>query len=108
MEELFNKIALEIDNLKNKVFGKYSILNEEESLNKNVKDINNSNTQLENKKINLINNDNNNFIINTTKNMKFINNYYFELNQELNDEKKVNNNRDYEFTKNNNKYYLFL
>ena len=110
MEELGNKIVIEIDNLKNKVFGNYSILNEEENRNQNGKDINNSNTQLENKTINIINNDNNNSMINTNKKLKTINNYNFELNQELNDEKTVNNNIDYEFSKNgkyNNKYENF-
>ena len=110
MEELGNKIVIEIDNLKNKVFGNFSILNEEENRNQNGKDINNSNTQLENKTINIINNDNNNSMINTNKKLKTINNYNFELNQELNDEKTVNNNIDYEFSKNgkyNNKYENF-
>ena len=110
MEELGNKIVIEIGNLKNKVFGNYSILNEEENRNQNGKDINNSNTQLENKTINIINNDNNNSMINTNKKLKTINNYNFELNQELNDEKTVNNNIDYEFSKKgkyNNKYENF-
>ena len=110
MEELGNKIIIEIDNLKNKVFGNYSTLNEEENRNQNGKDINNSNTQLENKTINIINNDNNNSMINTNKKLKTINNYNFELNQELNDEKTVNNNIDYEFSKKgkyNNKYENF-
>lgn len=112
MEEMGNKIAQEIDNLKNKVFRLYSRLNEEENKNKNDKDIinnnikNEDNTQLDNKKISLIYNDNNNSMNNNNNNFKSYNNYNFEINQELNDEKTVNNNIDYEFLKdgNNNQF----